>query len=229
MDLEAVKAFLATDEGKALIENNEATTGLRAKKDELLSKNVQLTNQVKAFSALGDIDTLTKALEFYTKGQEDKTKQGDAPQADAKLVAQLEHLQKELDNERGIRTKREQTMVNSFASAEITAAIARNKGNPKLLAHAVQSRVEATLKDDGTVGITVKNPDGSPMFKNGKEASLDDLLNEIKADADYGVAFAADTTQGSGARQSAGKVKPTMDFNDPSFNLSEAMKKQQKR
>lgn len=229
MDLEAVQAFLATDEGKALIENNEATTGLRAKKDELLSKNVQLTNQLNAFKGLGDLDTLTKALEFYTKGQEDKTKQGDAPQADAKLLAQLEHLQKELDNERGIRTKREQAMVTSFADAEITAAIARSKGIPELLKHVVQSRVEATLKDDGTIGLTVKTADGAPMFKNGKEASLDDLLNEIKANQVYGRAFDADPVQGSGARQTATKkVGITTDMNDANFNLSELMKKQKK-
>lgn len=230
MDLEAVKQFLATDEGKSLIETSESTVGLRTKKDELLSKNVQLTNQLKAFEGLGDVDTIRKALEIYTKSQEEvKNKQDVAPQVDPKLVAQLEHLQKELENERGVRTKREQAMITTFADAEITSAIARSKGIPELLKHVVQSRVEATLKEDGKIGITIKNSDGSPMFKNGKEASLDDLLSEIKANAVYGRAFDADPVQGSGARQTVTKkAGVTTDMNDAGFNLSELMKKQKK-
>ena len=231
MDQEAIKAFLATDEGKSLIENSESTVGLRTKKDELLSKNAQLTSQLKAFEGLGSAEDIRKAMEFYVNSQkDDKNKQDVAPQVDTKLVAQLEHLQKELEHERGVRTKREQAMVTSFTDAEITAAIARNKGIPELLKHVVQSRVEATLQDDGKISLTIKQSDGSPMFKNGKEASLDDLLNEIKANAVYGRAFDADAVQGSGTRPNQSGKKPNVvsDMNDANFNLSEMMKKQKK-
>ena len=88
MDIEAVKQFLATDEGKALIENSEAISGLRTKKDELLSKNVQMKTQLEAYSALGDVETLSKAVSAFKQTGEKK----DDVTVDPKLAAQLEHL-----------------------------------------------------------------------------------------------------------------------------------------
>lgn len=224
MDIEAVKQFLATDEGKALIENSEAISGLRTKKDELLSKNVQMKTQLEAYSALGDVETLSKAVSVFKQTGEKK----DDVTVDPKLAAQLEHLTKELENERGLRTKREQKMVASFANAEVTSVIAKHKGVPELLNHVVSSRVEAKLTDDGLISISIKNTDGSPMFKNGKEATLEDLMAEIKANPIYGRAFDADNTQGSGTRPSKQTVK-SVDFDDPNVNFTELMKKQQKR
>lgn len=224
MDIEAVKQFLATDEGKALIENSEAISGLRTKKDELLSKNVQMKTQLEAYLALGDVETLSKAVSAFKQTGEKK----DDVTVDPKLTAQLEHLTKELENERGLRTKREQKMVASFANAEVTSVIAKHKGVPELLNHVVSSRVEAKLTDDGVISITIKNTDGSPMFKNGKEATLEDLMAEIKANPIYGRAFDADNTQGSGTRPSKQTIK-SVDFDDPNVNLTELMKKQQKR
>ena len=229
MDIELVKQFLATDEGKALIENNDATNGLRTKRDELLSSNVQLKSKIDAYSALGDVDTLSKALELYKNSQETKDKTVDTNTVDPKLAAQLEHLTKELETERGIRTKREQTMINSFANAEITAAIAKHKGVPELLNHVVSGRIEAKLTDEGLVTITVKNADGSPMFKDGKEATLEHLIAEVKANPIFGRAFDADTTQGSGARTQTKTGKVAVDLDDPNVNFTELMKKQQKR
>lgn len=225
MDIEAIKQFLATDEGKALIENSESIAGLKTKKDELLSKNVVLSNQLKDYAALGDIATLRAALEKVSAVDE---KKDDKTVVDPKLTAQIEHLTKELESERGLRTKREQALVGSFAQAEIASVIAKHKGVPELLSHVVSSRVEASLTDEGKITLVVKNVDGSPMFKNGKEASVEDLITEIKANPIFGRAFDADTNTGSGARAQK-PVKQSVDLDDPSVNLTEMMKKGQKR
>lgn len=222
MDIEQIKAYLETDEGKALVESSEVTNGLRLKKDELLSKNVQLTNQLKDYAALGDIETV--------KGLLAKVKTEDTPsnvQPDVKLNAQIEHLQKELDAERTLRTKREGAMVSAYANSQITSAIAKHKGVPELLSHLIAGRVQSEMDTEGKIVLTVNNEDGSPMFKNGKPASVEDLVQEFKANKTYGRAFDAEVAaQGSGARQQFGGRGVVTDPSDPNFNLTELMRKQ---
>lgn len=221
MDLEEIKQFLTTDEGKNLVEASESVNGLRVKKDELLSKNVVLNNQLKDYASLGDIETLRALVEKSNKADV----KDENVQIDPKLSAQIEHLTNELNSEKSKREQREKALVNSFATAEITSIIAKHKGVPELLNHVVSSRVDAALNNEGRIVLTVKNADGSPMFKNGKEASLEDLISEIKSNQIYGRAFDAEAVQGSGSRpQTTKTVKPVSE----GLNLTEIMKKQRR-
>lgn len=223
MDIEEIKAFLSTDEGKALVESSEVTHGLKTKRDELLSKNVSLTQQLKTYSDLGDPELIAKAIKKLNKNKEKPDDVID-DKVDTKLSAELAHLRGELEKEREIRTKREQGMVASYVDAEIITAIAKHKGVPELLKHIVSSRVKGELKEDGSIGFNVLNDDGTAMFKGGKEASIEDLMSEIKNNKIYGRAFDADVTQGAGTRPSGKVNNKVVDFNDPSFNLTEAMR-----
>lgn len=200
MDIVEVTAFLNTDEGKALVETHEATNGLRIKKDELLSANTVMKNQLAAYTALGDPATIAAAISAAKVAPTNID-------PDPAAAAQLAHLQKELDTERGTRTAREAALVNSFVSGEVVSAISQSKGEPLLLKPIVSARVKGTLNEDGTISIEVLNADGTPMFKNGKAATVADLIEEIKADKVYGRAFDPDETSGSGTRQSAQKTQ----------------------
>lgn len=202
MDIEAVTAFLATDAGKALVESHEATVGLRTKKDELLSVNSSLKTQLDAYKALGlDVTAIAELVKSTKKTEPDKVA------VDPAKDAELQHLKTQLDTERNTRTARENAWLQSFVSTEVISAIGAAKGEPALLKPIITSRVKGELKEDGTIALTVINTDGTPMFKNGKAATLADLLEDIKADKVYGRAFEPTEAHGSGTR--TGKVQPT--------------------
>lgn len=225
MDKEQVLAFLATDEGKALVEGHEATTALRQTKDSILSQNHALKDKLKSFEGLGDVDTLNAALELYRAEQEKNKKTGDD-----KTNAELAHLRQQLEKEQNARKQREDALVRSFIDKEIVAGIASEKGVPELLTHIVSGRIRGSLQEDGSINVEVLGSDGQLSFKNGKPASINDLVQEIKANPVYGRAFDADDTQGAGSRPSKG-TKPGVitDMNDPSFDLDKAMRLQKRK
>lgn len=225
MDIEKIKEFLETEEGKQYIESHESVSGLRNKRDELLSQLTTIKGKLQSYSELGDIEEIKSAITKVSKVKESSKEDKDTTKEDAKVIAQIEHLTNELNNERNLRTKREQSMVKSFVNAEVTKLIAKHKGVPELLNHIIMSRVEASLDDAGNVVINTKTMDGQPYFKDGKEGTIEDVINDIKNNPVYGRAFEVEMPNGSGARPVSKGGRPTGDIFDPSTNLTEMMKK----
>lgn len=223
MDIEAIKEFLNTDEGKQLIEEHDSVSGLRKKRDDLLSQLSGIKSKLNDYSSLGELDEIKSKLSNVVEVKDNKEKE------DAKINAQIEHLTKQLESEKQLRSNREQAMVKSYLNAEVTKLITKHKGIPELLNHIVYGRVEASLDDNGNVVITTKTNDGQPFFKDGKEGTVEDVINEIKNNPIYGRAFEIDVASGSGARPQSKTTKPSVDLFDESVNLTDLMKKNSKR
>lgn len=220
IDVEAVKAFLASEEGSKLIEDSEAVKSLRSKRDELLGEKDKWKQKWEKYESLGDVETLQKALEAAKKGEGNKT---NSTQVDPDLV---ESLKKQL-------TERDQALdlfktnfIKSQVDATVEAAITEAKGNSRLLKHIVQERIKTSLSDDGQVQIEVYTKDGKKMFRNDSSpASISDLIADLRNDEDLGIAFASSGANGSGTRTAStkGVGGVILDRNDPNFDATKAM------
>lgn len=228
MDKEQILEFLSTDEGKEVL--NTVNAGLLAKRDELLSKQVTLKAELDKFKALGvEPDALPTILEEYNKLK--TTKKDDKPTEpviDPKLVAQLEHFKTELSARDQKLNALQSKFISSALDSVVMGEIAKADGIPLLLKPLISSRIKTELDESAQLKITVLNDDGTPMFKNGKEASVEDLINQLKANEDFSGAFRVKQVSGSGTRQSGGRASVTADPSDPNFNLTEAMRKGKK-
>lgn len=232
MNAEEFAAFAQTDEGKSLILQSEAVTGLAAKKDELLSKSVTLQDKVRKYEAFGDADALAAQLAEYKALKEGKTgtDANVTTVVDPKLTAELEHLRTEVQTRDSTFNKLQASIVNTGVESAVITEITKANGIPELLKPIVSSRVKGVFDiETGKLEMTVMNPDGSPMFKNGKAASVEDLINEYKANEVYGGAFRSNSVSGTGTRQTGGKATSDMlDPSSPNFSIDAYMRQQKK-
>ena len=169
------------------------------------------------YAALGTPEEIKAALEKLNK---DKT--GDE-NVDADL---LETLRTQLQERDQKLTKVQQNYLDSIINGSIESAIVSAKGNTKLLTKVVQERVKAHLNDDGTVAIEVFNKAGKKIFKGDESpGSIADIVEELKADEDYGVAFAGSGASGSGTKgsQTQRATGVITDRSDPNFNYTAYM------
>lgn len=220
MDIEAIKAFLATDEGKAVITPmiDEAKQPLLTKRDELLGELTGTKEKVRKYEELGDVETIAQALAKLkeTKPEDKNNNKG---------FEELErHLRGELQNREDKLNQFKNKFVADHVQAQLNAEIAAAKGVPELLAPVLKGRIEAAFDDEQGFVITVLGADGKKMYKNGEPATLADLINEIKSNEVYGRAFEGSGASGSGTRASDGKaVGVILDPKDPNYSLAKAM------
>lgn len=221
VDVELVKAYLASEEGAKLIEDSDAVKSLRSKRDELLGEKQTWKQKWEKYEALGDVDTLSKLLEA-SKNKSDKTDDKNN-NVDPDLV---ESLKKQISERDSALELFKTNYVKTQVDAKVESAIAEAKGNPRLLKHIVQERIKTSLGDDGQVQIEVYTKDGKKMFRrDSAPATIEDLIAELRDDADLGIAFQGSGANGSGTRTAskttAGGV--ILDRNDPNFDPSKAM------
>ena len=219
MNAEEVKAFLATDEGKALLNPiiDEAKQPLLTKRDELLGELSGHKEKVRKYEELGDVDTLAQALA--------KLKENSSDNNSNKSFEELEkHLRGEIQSREDKLNQFKHKFVADNVQAQLTQAIVAAKGVPELLGPVLKGRIEAAFDDEKGVVITVLGKDGKKMYRNGEPATIQDLINEVKADDVYGRAFEGSGASGSGTRASDTKVNGiVLDPNDPNFSLAKAM------
>ena len=221
LDVNAVKAFLASEDGAKLIEESDAVKSLRSKRDELLGEKDKWKQKWEKYEALGDVDTLQKLLEA-SKNKSDKTDDKNN-NVDPDLV---ESLKKQISERDSALELFKTNYVKTQVDAKVESAIAEAKGNPRLLKHIVQERIKTSLGDDGQVQIEVYTKDGKKMFRHDSSpASIADLIADLRNDEDLGIAFASSGANGSGARSTTtkGQGGVILDRNDPNFDASKAM------
>ena len=225
MDKEQILEFLSTDEGKEVL--NTVNAGLLAKRDELLSKQVSLKSELDKFKSLGvEPDALPTILQEYNQLKNSKKDDKPSePTVDPKLLAQLEHFKTELSARDQKLNALQTKLVTSALDSVVMGEIAKADGIPMLLKPLIASRIKTELDDNAQVKITVLNEDGTPKFKGGKEATVEDLINELKASEDFAGAFKVKPVSGSGTRATAGKPTVAADPSDANFNLTSLMKK----
>lgn len=219
LDIEAVKAYLSTDEGKQLVESSDTVKGIINKRNELLGEKDKWAEKWRKFEELGEYDTLKQAVEAFTKSKDKK----DEPEVDPGLLDTLRNQIQEKDQALSLF---KQNYVNTQVDASIDGAISEAKGNSRLLKHIVKERVKSTLSDDGKVVIEVMTKDGKKMFRNDESpATLADLMAELRNDEDLGSAFASSGANGAGTRSTTtkGTGGVILDRNDPNFDYTKAM------
>ena len=183
-----------------------------AKNNELLSKHTELNATIKSFGGIDAIKSLSDtAAKAKAAADEAAARSGDIEAIKRQYQEQNQSIAKERD---ALRNQ----IVNDTVTKQLNDAIKGAKGAPALLEPLVRGRVKSELVD-GQVKLTVLNANGSPMLAmDGKDASLHDLIEEFRSNADYARAFDGSKAGGSGAVGSATTSNPASLVGDNPWN-----------
>lgn len=217
---EELLEFLKSDEGEGFEISNELKKPLLNKRDDLLSEVKTLKGKLSTFDSV-DIDGLK---EKASKADELESKLKGLSKSDEKY----DELKRSLEEQLTLERQKHEKFVNQYTEqavdSRITQAISRNSGIPELLKPIVKSRVKPVLSESGDVSMEVLSQDGKPYFVNGKEATVDDIVNELKNDEIYARAFNGSGASGTGTRKSnATSGGVVLDPDDPNYSLTKAM------
>ena len=188
--LEELQAQLntATEALKALTTEKETLNNNKQSVLEDLSKK---KGQVQRFEELGDYDTLAALVQAQkatkVKELEDSNNYDAAKEAWQTEMSSKDQIIKDLNSDK----------VNSQLETQLRSEVTRANGSYTLLEHQLKHRIDGTIKE-GKVSITVNDVNGQPMFTEGKEATIKDLVSSFKTNDDYAGAFTA-ATQISGS------------------------------
>lgn len=172
---------------------------LAAKKDEFAGKYGTLKGEL---DALGGLDAIKSLAEQAKQAQTTAEQERLAKLSADDRLKEIEETYRRQIGERDERlTKWQQRAVTREVDAALAEAIRSEDGNPVLLSHALKSRVEATMNDDGEVVITVKGPNGEALDGKGKPYTLKGLVGEFKTNADFAGAFKANVASGGGTQR----------------------------
>lgn len=212
MDIEELRGLLNTDEFKEILNSDEFkdlitgtkhVQGLVSNRDTILNESKSFKELLTAYKELGDVDTLKLAKEHYVKVEQERiAKEGEVK--DSAVLAQLKSLQDKLAS---MELDKAQSLERTLSSAKdsfITKLIVDAKGEPELLSHIIGNRVKAEYKDDIIV-FNILDKEGKDWAIDGKLASGDDLMKEIKSVEKYSRAFDSDVVTGTNARHSNNK------------------------
>lgn len=127
------------------------------------------------------------------------------------LLEQLEQTTQE--EKRALQEEAEQKLSQMRANVEkyfvdrsITEAIAEEGANSRLLERHVRDQVKVIETEDGDYRTVVVDKDGSPRLKRGgNHMTIKDLLQEMKNDDAFAVAFPAPDTSGAGTSNTSNK------------------------
>lgn len=198
--------------------------GLKDKNTDLLASIATLNAFKKAVDDLGGLDilkTLKTTADEKAKEAEDARKKGLS--ADERLKEVEDTYKRQVQERDDKLAKWQKQSLDDKLDAALADAIRAEGGTPEMLAHALRSRVEATMGDDGKVTITVKGKNGENLDDKGNAFTLKGLVGEFKANDTFAGAFKADAGSGGGGRPSArtpGGVNP---FAEATRNVTKQM------
>lgn len=179
---------------------------LKSKRDELLAK-ISETNEV--LKSMGGLDSI-KTLAQQAADAQRAAAEAAAKSTDVETVRKTysEQLAAEKAEKEGLR----KLILTEKVDNVVGKAIREAKGSSELLAPHINGRIKSELVE-GQVKITVLSPNGVPMLRDdGKEATVNDLINEFKNSTTYSRAFEAVNVSGTGAKDAkpalTGSVNP---------------------
>jgi len=225
MDLAEVKKFLTENEdGKALL--NEFKKPLVEKRDELLGELSTLKTKFKDV----DVDDLkSKAQRVDTLEGELSQLKSKASQGDEKYDQLKQSYEEKLEKERNAANSIKERFKSTRVDSLINEAITKHKGVPELLKPVVSNRLRTEFDDNGDVSITVLDKNGKPYYKDGEEAKVEDIVEELKGHDLYRRAFDGSGASGSGTRTSNANTDTSTDMDSKDFNLTKAMENAKSR
>lgn len=188
------------------VESLRAVQGLKNKNAELLDTNVKVKKQLEALGVETpeEIEGLRQKLE--EAGKKDSGGDQRVKELEAKLAQASENAQKEIAKAQEAAKAKEQAAQQYFLDGELTRAITSKKGKPHMLARELKDHLKVDLTDDGAFTAKVIGKDGQPRIKDsaGNAYTVEDLVEEYKANPEWGGAFEAEGRSGSGAPPTGG-------------------------
>lgn len=185
-------------------------TALRAerKSTQTLKGQKDVAAVIKESFGLDTVDDVKAKIQELTDQVTEKSKVDPA-----KIKADIEKafLTKE-EGYKADKAKMQSTLDRYLIDAAATSALAEAKGNVKLLLPIIKQATEVVADGEDYV---VRIKDGSGDYRGngaGGFMSVADLVKELKASADYGVAFASEAPKGGGKTtgQSTQQSRQTM-------------------
>lgn len=229
LDKDTVKEFLESEDGKPLLEDyiQKEKEPVINKNQELLDELKQYKSEVSKYKEFGDPDTLAEIVENHKKAKTEAEKaQEEKMKEEGKFHELEEHLRNQIQEKDETLRQFQNRVAQEQAMSSLRQTIQKHEGIPELLEPAAKERIRAEYDGDG-VSISVLDKDGNTMFKDGKEATLDDLIAEFRSNDTYHRAFNGTGNSGTGTRPSNGpKKQPTdvvLDPKAPGYSLAKAM------
>lgn len=182
---------------------------------------------LKDYESVGlTLDEIRELKEHREKLEQKKAEErGEYEKLRAQLTEQMTKREAEYkDREKALRTKIEQIIVDK----EITSALAKHKGNQRLLFGEVKSSVRVEENGDD-YEIRVVGPDGTPKIgSSGEFMTIEEYVESLKDDPELSPAFKAPAISGAsskgGQSKGAESSKVKKDVNPYTLNLEAKMK-----
>lgn len=209
---------------------------LKANRDALLADNRRLKDGAKAFEGFDVADLTTTLAELNIDPAELTTRLRAAPSVGAEAVRAAEAAAEARNARKIALTEKratdadaraalaERARCDADASRALTDEIAKKKGNATILLPTLKGRVKSSIDPDtGRVILTPLSANGDEMLSDaGVPASIGDLVESLRRDETWGIAFEADGG-GSGAGNAAGKAgsRVTNPWLKSTFNMTE--------
>lgn len=216
-----VKDIITKPEVLAVIE--QVNAGLVKKRDELLT---DLGNIKKTYEPFGSPDNikarLDKLAQLEDMTEEEKRKAAAAHKDVEAVRAEMEGRLTAANDE--LKTYK-QAVAEREVTLQLRSAISEAGGDEELLMPFVKGRVKYELGADGAVKVAVRTSADAPMLnKDGKDATLADLVGEFKASDKYARLFKAVNTSGAGSspsgNQGPGVASNPFAKNSPHWNVT---------
>ena len=220
-DINEIKEFLTgTDEGKALLEEF---------KKPLLSKRDELFEQLKGLKS--DMDTIKaeKYKELQELDLQAKRVMEEKLLKDNDLVAFKKFHEDEVNSLKNNIKSVQQKYAQKEVERLISETASKYSKAPKPLQLLLKERVQSDIDEQGNITISVLDDSYKPMYWEGTPATLDHLVETLKAKEEYQPFFVGAGVSGSGTQRSepiqSGVYK---DMSSAEFNLTKTMQRTKK-
>jgi flagellar hook-basal body complex protein FliE len=171
-------------------------TGLRQNRDDILTEFKTFKKKYDGVDP-EEFRKLREAVADDLKKKNQKSGDHDA------IVKQLtDDYEKKLTNATEKSTALEKDIQRVMVDNVATAAIAKAKGNVKVLRTHVKDTCRCVQDDDGSWSVEVLGKDGRPRVSPGKASelmSIEELVAEMKESEDFAPNFEGDGATGGGA------------------------------
>ncbi len=170
----------------ALKNERKATTALKGQKD--------VASAVKEIFGVDSLDEVKAKVDELTQQVAEKSKVDPA-----KIKADIEKaFSVKEEGYKADKAKMQATLDKYLVDSAGLAALAEAKGNAKLLMPIIKSQAVVVPDGDEYV-VRIKDPSGDYRGNGaGGFMTVADLVKELKASSDYGVAFASEALNGGG-------------------------------
>ncbi len=187
------------------------TTTLSSTLSKERKSRAQFEKLVEGFKALGLGDTPEEALasiKKYEESDDDEDTPGDKKEKKQNIKEMRAKLQAEFETTLNQSKSESQTQLDNMRKSlhknlvekEALAALAKHKGSTALLLPHVSSKI-GLVEEDGEYHVRVLDADGAPVGDGrGGFKTVDAFVQEMKADAEYKVAFESSGKTGTGAK-----------------------------